>query len=141
MESTSARIAPEQTGGGRPTRPAQSRWTLLAGAVICAVVLAVAYGIISVVRGDDWSANARTQAQLFVYASPVIDKNIGNVEKLQKVAEAQTGSDPPVYRVDFKVDGQKRDGKVEVDLRRDAPDQWIVSGAELKLPHRSVNLY
>jgi hypothetical protein len=135
-----------ETASEEPTvtrAPLPSKWrTLVAGAATCAVVLAVAYAIIVTYQDRRWSAAAQQQAQDFVYASPVLSRNIGAVTAVHDTSEMHAKRTPPTYDVDFHVTGQKGDGRVEVVLTRRGPSEWMVSSAKLERDgHQSVSLF
>jgi hypothetical protein len=132
-----------QTASEEPTvTRAPSKWrALVAGAATCAVVLAVAYAVIVTYRDHRWSMAAQQQAQDFVYASPVLSRDIGAVTAVRNTSEVHAKRTPPTYDVDFHVTGQKGDGTVEVVLTRHGPSEWLVSSAKLERGgHQSVGL-
>lgn len=133
-----ASLEPRATGASSP-----SKWrALVAGAATCAVVLAVAYALIVTYRDHRWSVAAQQQAQDFVYASPMLSRDIGAITAVRSTSEEYAKGAPPTYDVDLHVTGQKGDGTVEVVLTRHGPSEWLVSSAWLERGgYQSVSLF
>jgi hypothetical protein len=125
----------------RPTPPA-TRWTsLLGGAAICAAVIIIAYFVSLTFRDRTWVSHAEQQAVNFVYASPVLERNLGTIRTVSKTSDDLNNQGPDSCDVVLHVTGQKGNGTVHVELTRDGPDQWLISMANLSRGHRDVNLY
>ncbi len=117
------------------------KWrSLLAGAVACAVLIAIAYGVIVTFRDRDWAAAAQQQAKLFIYASPVLSRNLGQITTVSNTSEERADGTPPSYEIGFRVAGQKAKGLVEVKLTRHGPAEWLVSAAKLERGGKSIGL-
>lgn len=113
--------------------PLPSKWRrLVFGAGAAAVLIVIAYGIITMIRDRHWAEAARQQAKLFVQSSPVLSHDLGPITTMRQTAEERASGSPPTYEVDFQVTGQKAGGTVEIKLQRSGPQEWLVSSAKLE---------
>ena len=90
--------------------------------------------------GSRWAATAQQQAKSFVYASPVLDRDIGAITTVKGTAEELAKHTPPTYDVAFHVAGLKGDGTVAIEITRHGPNERLVSSAKLERGRQSQSL-
>lgn len=119
---------------------------LLGGAIV--VALGVIIFVIYTIHHKDYlTAQANSFARTFISSSPVIEGQLGEVQRVEKLKEQHQTGNASGWYLDYDVTGQHADGVVDMRLQQNAkaagwnvPVQWNVPSANLEVNHKSLNL-
>lgn len=119
-----------------------SNWIRILIAASAALgLLALIYVGYRIHHKDMLASQADSFARTFIQDSPIIQRELGHVNKVKEIGEQHKTAERPGWYLDYAVDGSRSNGRVDMRL---TPSEnyasWNIDLANLQLAHKSLSL-